>query len=335
MAQRVIIGINGELSPFDESLAKLRTPGIGGDSITWVPHNDTLCAALTVRANGTYNADDRNVYGFDYVAVSVPGDSVTGKDPATGQEVVVSKDPDTGEIVETVVPTEIRVITPPTKIIYTHGETIDYSGIVVHAYSSTGQDIGAVPFNQLVFTVTTADAQQSDEWTDGAGLNAMMLAYTPHWLILENVATGEVREYQYYVSKALGTKAGRPAAYGSPDGPATVLATRYNGQNYLSFVSGIVGQNQNMYAYYDGEISGGFKYSGWGGNGSTGGLPSVPGFVIGAWEQYLTDLPESTVNPTRVDPSTVRATQSIPVQWSRTGDGAILETSFNIQVQSA
>lgn len=78
MAQRAIIGINGELSPFDESLAKLRTPGIGGDSITWVPHNDTLCAALTVRANGTYNAADRGVYGYNVVTVSVGGTSVTG-----------------------------------------------------------------------------------------------------------------------------------------------------------------------------------------------------------------------------------------------------------------
>lgn len=78
MAQRVIIGINGDLLSFDETLDKLRTQGIGGGPITWVPGADTECAALTVTSNGTYSAADAGVYGYNEVNVSVPGTSVTG-----------------------------------------------------------------------------------------------------------------------------------------------------------------------------------------------------------------------------------------------------------------
>lgn len=206
MAQRAIIGINGELTPFEASLDKIRTLGIGASSVTWVPDADTRCTSLRVTANGTYKAADRGDYGYNYITVSVPGTSVTGRDPDTGEEVQVSVDPETGNIVETVLPVEIRVTTPPTKTTYADGETIDYSGIVVHAYSATGADMGKVPFSELVFPVTTADAD-SNAWSDG-----------------------------------------------------------------------------------------------------------------------------STVDPTTVDPTNLHATQSLPVQWPRTPDGAVLETSFNITV---
>ena len=161
MAQRAIIGINGELTPFDASLDKIRTPGIGASSVTWVPDADTRCTTLRVTANGTYNAAQRGDYGYDYVTVSVPGTSVTGRDPDTGEEVQVGVDPVTGDIVETVLATEIRVTTPPTKITYVDGETIDYSGIVVHAYSATGTDMGEVLYSALVFPVKKADAEHA------------------------------------------------------------------------------------------------------------------------------------------------------------------------------
>lgn len=329
MAQRAIIGINGELLPFSEDVAKLRTPGIDGSTITWVPDADTKCAALTVRANGTYNASDKGVYGFDYVAVSVPGESVTGKDPTTGQEVVVTKDPDTGEIVETVVPTEIRVITPPTKTTYTHGETIDYSGIVVHAYSSTGQDMGAVPFSELMFPVTTADAQQTDEWTDGAGLNAMMLYYTPHYI----VNWKGIDEVVYVHTPAVGHDDDYPdqlATFGG-SGPATLLVTRYDGYNYAMLVTGDEPCRVDMFAYAP-DTDGDGKNYGWTLTGGTSARAYKGRFSRVSFEEYLTEIPESTVNPTIIDPSNLHATQTLPVQWSRTGDGAILETSFSINV---
>lgn len=78
MAQRAIIGINGDPIGFDELLDRLQTSGIGGGSVTLVPEADTRCETLNVTANGTYNAADKGVYGFDKINVSVPGTSVTG-----------------------------------------------------------------------------------------------------------------------------------------------------------------------------------------------------------------------------------------------------------------
>lgn len=97
MAQRAIIGINGDLLPFDETLDKLQTQAIGGGSVTWVPEADTRVVALTVTENGSKSASDEGVYGWDYVAVSVPG-RVTGT--KNGVEYTVTVD-ENGNLVYT------------------------------------------------------------------------------------------------------------------------------------------------------------------------------------------------------------------------------------------
>lgn len=323
MAQRAIIGINGDLLPFDDTLDKIQTQGIGGGSVTWVPEAATRCETLRVTANGSYSAETAGVYGWDNVLVSVPGSSVTGKDPDTGEEVEVHPDPETGEIVKTVIPEEIRVTTLPTKTTYANGETIDYTGIVVHGYSSTGRDLGAIPFSELVFPVTTA--QGGDEWTDGHGLNAMMLACTPHYGV-----DWQGHEYTVYVGdKVLGTDGyGKQATYGTGNTPSTRLITRYNNHNYGLLLTG--SGKTDMYAYTPqtpGTVAYGWSISG----GSTAELNSNR-FSNAQWEGYLTDLPVSTVDPTAINPSTLYNIQSIPVQWLRPSDGAVLETSFDITV---
>ena len=78
MAQRAIIGINGDSLPFDESLSRLRTPGVDSNTVTWVPDADTKCVPLNAAANGTYTAADAGKYGYSYVTVSVGGTSATG-----------------------------------------------------------------------------------------------------------------------------------------------------------------------------------------------------------------------------------------------------------------
>lgn len=89
MAQRAIIGINGDPLPFSEDVAKLRTPGVDGSTVTWVPDADTRCDQLKVTANGTYNAADAGVYGYNYVTVSVGGTSVTGTKDGVNYRVTV------------------------------------------------------------------------------------------------------------------------------------------------------------------------------------------------------------------------------------------------------
>lgn len=79
MAQRAIIGINGRDTPFSGMLSKIRTKDIDGSNVTWVPEADTRCTALTMTENGSKNASDEGVYGWDIVTVSVPNaGSVTG-----------------------------------------------------------------------------------------------------------------------------------------------------------------------------------------------------------------------------------------------------------------
>lgn len=333
MAQRAIININGDLIPFSEELDRIRTPGLGGSAVTWVPDADTICDQLKVTANGTYSAAEAGKYGYDYVVVSVPGSSVTGRDPDTGEEVEVHPDPETGEIVTTVLPTEIRVITPPAKTDYADGETIDYSGIVVHAYSSTGQDMGAVPFDELVFPVATADDQQTDEWTDGHGLNAMMLYYTPKYGAYVNPNTGEaIKEYTSYLDSSLSdTYEEHTAAYANVTGPSTRLITRYNGRNYMATIAGT--RDIHLACNYADELISSRIYRGWLGVASTNALSGDNTFeFIGPFNDIITGAPVSTVDPTTIDPTTLHATQSLPVQWPRTPDGAILETTFSINV---
>lgn len=103
----------------------------------------------TVTKNGTYNIIDENgsPYGYSKIVVNVDtssdsgdggsgggGSPVVGKDE-DGNDNMVEEDED-GNIVMTALPTEIKVIIPPTKLEYNRYEEIDYSGISVYAYIS-------------------------------------------------------------------------------------------------------------------------------------------------------------------------------------------------------
>jgi len=341
MSANTSISEGGKGYPFGP-VKCLMVEGDNGEFCPWYSEADRALDSLSVTQNGIYRASDRGVYGWNRVSVNVQADSVTGRDPETGEEKTVTVNPQTGELVEAVVPTEIRVTTLPTKTDYTNGETIDYSGIIVHAYSSTGQDMGEAPFNELVFPVTTA--QIGDRWSDGQGLNAMKIEYNPHLSIRERTDTGEkIDERLVYVhGSALGTTAyegvRRPASFGAPynipNASGTLFVTRYNGSSYFSKISGE--GRVEVYVFLDGFVSRSslydIKWTGWFISDLTE-YEAVEGeFTRGPYETYLTDILESTVNPKRVDPSSLHAVQNLPVRWPRPGVGAILETSFDINV---
>lgn len=103
----------------------------------------------SVTKNGTYNITDEsgNPYGYSKITVNVDtsdddsdggsgggGNPVVGKDD-DGNDTMAEADDD-GNIVMTALPTEIKVIIPPTKLEYNRYEEIDYSGISVYAYIS-------------------------------------------------------------------------------------------------------------------------------------------------------------------------------------------------------
>lgn len=62
----------------------------------------------------------------------------------------------------------IRVVTPPAKTLYSEGDTIDFTGIVVKAYEKDGSYVtgyadGVIPFSELRFPVTVAHYEEGGE----------------------------------------------------------------------------------------------------------------------------------------------------------------------------
>lgn len=315
---------------------KLKTNLVGGGTCLWVPEDETRLGTKYISADGTYKASDDGYYGYSEVTVNGVG-SVTGKDPDTGEDVMVSKDPSTGEIVETVLPASISVVTPPARITYSDGSTIDFSGMVVKAYLKSGEPWtdsehpdGVIPIGELTLPVTQAskDASQSDEWSDGHGINARLLSYTPHWNKYWDPIhklPDPSKDYQVFITDVIGEMGGLPAMYGSSGGPTQFFATIYNGELYVW--GSTADRKLNGYCDTGNEYD---RYEMREGTSFSSGTGSMQRTSKDNW---ATGIPESTIQPTgipQVEP--VAAHQSIPVQWTRPGDGSTLETSFDITV---
>ena len=302
---------------------KLKTTLVGGGSCLWVPEDETTLGTKTITENGTYRASDDGYYGYSEVTVSGIG-SVTGRDPEIDEDVTVTKDPETGDLVKTITPESIRIITPPTKTSYADKETINFSGIVVHAYSSKGTDLGVVPFNELVFPVTQAskDEASSDEWSDGHGINALQISYTPHWNKYWDYVhqrPDPSRDYQVFLSKVLGEINGNPAMWGNESGPTQFFVTEYDGSFYIwgSTADRRLNEYEDTGREYD-------RYSMVGGTSESSGTGEMQKHSKSSW---ITGIPSSTVEPSgtpQVEP--VASEQTIPVQWQG------LETTFDITV---
>lgn len=147
----------------------LKTETAEGSACLWVPEDDRKLSTKYITKNGAYQAAKDGVYGWGSVQVSVISNSVTGKDPTTGKTVSVSANPDTGELEETVVPTEIRFTTPPTKTVYRDGEAIGLVGATITAYDSDGNELKTVPLNEVTIYPTTASYDASSDYRTADG----------------------------------------------------------------------------------------------------------------------------------------------------------------------
>lgn len=309
---------------------KLKTNLVGGGTCLWVPEDGTQLGTKHISENGTYKASDDGYYGYSEVTVSGIG-SVSGKDPdGSGDDAMATIDPDTGEITINKLPSSIAVVTPPTITNYTDGATIDFRGMVVKAYVKSGElwtdathPNGVIPISELVLPVTTADKGESysDKWSDGRGVNATLVSYTEHWDLKWDKKT----LVQKWISQTLGTKNGLPAMMGG-DGPTQFFATMYSGSIYVW--GSTANRALNTYTYDPGREFDKWKLAT--GRNSYSGNGELHAFM--AMEEF-TQIASSTVAPTGTESlSPISAEQSIPVQWTRPGDGAILETSFEIIV---
>lgn len=313
------------------SAAMLKTSLQGGGTCLWVPKIDVVLKNKYISKSGTYTAKADNCFGFDQVTVSGVDVEITQDDDGDD----VERTTDGGGVTETKLPSYIRVTVLPAKIDYTVGETIDYTGLVVHAYTKSGIDMGVVPFNELILPTGKAGDGWAEQWTDGHGLNAMQIAYVPTWRRDIDQSGKETESQVFCCTKSLGTdNYGRSCSFGG-DGPATLFVTRYNGRNFAACIAG--SKSVNRYSYFNGDATP-YEYLsyGWKLTGGTSARAGDGVFSYAGFDDDITQLPNSTVDPTTVDPSALYSIgEAIPVQWHRPGDGELLETSFNIYTHSA
>lgn len=326
----------------------------------WYPEEDrALKNTMTVDKNGVYQASKMGVYGWKSVNVNVPTtEGITGKDPDTGEEVYVHPDPE-GELVNDVLPVRIDVTTPPTKTEYTDGEIIDYSGIFVHAYSAKGTDLGAVPFNGLVFPIKTAVYDMAKYQPDQATLNDTSFLYNnppvslPVLIGYGNIYDSADYNPTYHGEYRIEIIESSDIVYGFCYGYEDYEAFRIILCSKEAFKVRVVHNFYNEYfnppdrvdiRQFDATRQ--YIHNG------TGHFHYRQGVISIGQDQYksthyMTDGPVMWVNSRNLLTNTdfmydtievilygtiLPGGNPIPVQWSRPGDGAILETTFTITV---
>lgn len=283
----------------------LMVEGDNGEFYQWYPETDRALDSLSVDKNGIYQASEYGVYGWSRVSVNVPQtSSVTGKDPQTGQEITVTTNPETGELVETVVPVEIRVIEPPTNPygVYVDGQTITKDGMVVKAYDANGDEMQIVPIGELTINPTTASIDEA-EIRGGGNIEGIPII---------NIAL-ETAEYSVAV----------PSEF-------TVGNVTFKGEE----ASPAYGDHFTMSAH---DVNYGWYYSK---NSfpikvklqasANVADPAIFARVTAANGESLPSSGDLTMF--RYTPGLPKYYQTITVLWPRPGDGAILETTFEITV---
>ena len=308
---------------------KISIKNIGGNSSSlWVPEDEVKLGTKHISENGTYKASEevdeqgvsKNLYGYSEVTVSGIG-VASGTNPETGEDSIIDKDsfPNMNDV-----PSSIAFSEPPSKLEYVEGEEISLSGASVHAYMKANggtepwagdetHPSGLIPLEELTLDPTTAHAEsQSEDWTDGDGLNALRISYTK----IEDSNTW------YCYDGKLGTYHHYDASVGGR-GEAELFVTRYNNKVYASRISG-----NGLFYLFAKNDNGKWIFS-----GSTTYSPQIGEFTIGDWENYLIDIPESTKDPTQTDPADLKPMmQEIKVSWNRVGDGKELSTILRIIV---
>jgi hypothetical protein len=251
-------------------------------------------------------------------------EKITGIDPVSGNEMAVGLD-NFGRLTEEIVPTSISVITPPSKLIYKDGESIQFGGLVVQAYTADGNvwtdnnhPNGIIPMGELFFPVTVATWSGDNDGihSNSQGLNVLQVTFGASWY---HQGWGN-----FYLGPVLGTYPEQPYwGHGGPlniasDNQGTVYITLYNGQVYTYGIGSsgglagcVVGVNHAW-------------FTGYGANYWMHNDLITPGTYM--------SIPNSGVDPTKADLEFDDVQMSVPVQWFRPGDGQMLETSFEITV---
>ena len=337
MSKTPLISLNDGTS-WADAVPKLRTDELGASTTDWVQEDDTKAASLKVTANGEYPAASAGKYGYDYVTVSVKGGSATGIGP-DGNEHTVTPDPETGKLIDEVIPSSIIVTTPPTVTTYQDGDTIDFTGIVVTAYTLDGEvwedsshPGGVIPVSELEFPVTTAVYDPDAAPYDGsATLNGTTVQYNRYGGSEEYIqglryeTAINVNGSMYLVKDEYGY----PCAFFT-DANASLYGTEweYLGPSLLHTYTSEINASNASTSVTDGGVAYYYKIIADGANSFTVSNNLIPKAADGL---SRVDIANILFDGVRVDGKP----QDIPVNWQRPGDGAILETTFPINVTPA
>lgn len=340
---------------------KLRTNLVGGGTCLWVPEDEVRLTQKHITENGTYLAEDDEYYGYSKVTVNVPGgngsadsdgkptgdtspggsgSAVIGTDPTTGNDAIVGVDED-GNLVTTLIPSEIRITTPPNQTEYIDGENISLSGAVVMAYKKDGTvwtneeyPTGSIPLNELTLEPNKADISQasgnaeatSDLDTSPLTQPIMLYGQVRHGgygsagdLIFlptngavmacwQNNSRGMKGIFASLSPGVLGyyvaSKSGETRQYNAPDD--SNHSYTYNGKT-VYFV-------RYSWSWYINESDGPFE-------------PEIPNMGDPDTKNVAWTIVHGSVTPASL--------QEILVKWDQPSNGRMLETAFSIVVDEA
>ncbi len=157
MSKNIIIQESGQGKQF--TAVKLKTNVVGGGTCLWVPEDEARLGTKYISDNGTYKASADGYYGYSEVTVNGIG-TATGRD-ADGDDARTTTDPTTGDLITEKIIDSIGITSLPSVTSYQDGATIDFSGLVVHGYSSTGRDLGEIALSKLNIQPTVAEYDAS------------------------------------------------------------------------------------------------------------------------------------------------------------------------------
>ena len=321
------------------SAAMLKTNLQGGGTCLWIPRMDVELKSKYITKSGTYAAEADDCYGFDQVTVSGVDVEITQDDDGDD----VAEITDGGTTTEQKLPSSIVVDVPPTKTVYSDGQAIDYTGMVVKAYTRSGQlwtdashPNGIIPISELTLPVTIAHADQG-----GGASSDLDTGSFSQPIPLSGAAT-----FAYSVTD--GTV--RHTYTWTPINGA-VMVIRQNTERrsiflWASETQGDVGQERHVYineqtgeqyTYYSRDSTN-LSYTA---NGkivyyirlTAGHVMSGKDILVNpVITGYGDDAHDGPAAWTAVYGEISGGTQAVPVQWNRPYDSELLETSFSITV---
>jgi hypothetical protein len=293
-------------------------------------------------------------------------EKLTGIDPVSGNEMAVGLD-NLGQLTQQILPTSIKIIKPPKKLVYNNGDNIIFSGLVVQAYTANG-DIwtdnshpnGIIPINELYFPITVANGGSvngSKKVTSKISKSNIIIGNSTVVKYSE-LYKGEITCYTtktYTGANVYATTLYKNIEHGGldPSDMLIVLAAsptpfiftetiRYefvidldDGESINSWASSCEYTYNNKTVYWF--CFPVFFGAGFEGKYYTGGTysPSDSKLPLHMSEFVEGSLDNSPSSPYRKDAWTMLygdTVMEVPVQWSRPGDGLPLNDSFNITI---